>query len=133
MRPPLLPTGSTHQVGVDGELRFFTPVSAYIPEAGFLWTDERIWSEQYGSFVASQQESGQNRVILNDKINRMCPWSFEPVNGNTGSTILPGQQVYLRSVETGHYVTALREEPATTDLYLNVDYPNNEPRRTKIL
>lgn len=72
MRPFLPQIESAPQIVGDGGLRFSAPISAYIPGAGFLWTDEKIWSEQDGSFVTSRLESGQNRVILNDKINRMC-------------------------------------------------------------
>ncbi|KAL2822637.1 hypothetical protein BJX63DRAFT_427196 [Aspergillus granulosus] len=112
-----------------------TPVSIYLPHAGFLWSDLNAWDEELAVFETANEpgeEEGtagaSRRIVFKDPIGRMKPWVIQrPVTSYSPhgpiSPIRNGDQLLLRDAELDGFLTA-EEEPSILDrLFLGAGDP----------
>lgn len=109
----------------------YSPMSLYVPRAGFLWTDRQEWLEDMGIFgIEKDNAEGiadtlPQRLFFADPIARRHPWVLELayLNPSLGpmqqdyrnSRINPEDAVYLRSKITGRYLGTVEGKPSIVD------------------
>ncbi|KAM5440975.1 hypothetical protein MferCBS31731_004114 [Microsporum ferrugineum] len=128
-------------------LRPLTAMSFYLPQAGFLWSDELVWSEIYGVYStlsvyekdikdSQRQDDGREpppyRLFLRDKFNRRYPWSFKPAgldNSNahlhpaiTDGFLRENEVVFIQSGINNRYLGVQRRLQSVIDQELGVEF-----------
>ncbi|KAF2138203.1 uncharacterized protein K452DRAFT_311572 [Aplosporella prunicola CBS 121167] len=113
----------------------YTPLSLYMPRAGFLWTDNLIWREEFGVFgstpgldlLQSSLENEPHRAFFADPIGRRHPWVLQlasvPVESDatqqaykrSGSSLVSEDAVFLRSRVTGRFLGVVQGKPSIVD------------------
>lgn len=107
----------------------YSPISLYIPRAGFLWTDNLVWQDEYGVFGPQSQTTdpvptdiegvggrvSSQRVFFADPLARRHPWVFELASipddldlrqrDYVQSHLASGEAIYVRSRITGRYLS----------------------------
>jgi len=113
-----------------------TPLSIYLPRAGFLWSDELVWLDEDGFFDQVHTSSSEvfsarrlneqhsanisgHRVFLADKIARRYPWQIQPFDSHSNH-LYDGEPIFLKSLINNRAVCVQPEKRTVTDSELGL-------------
>lgn len=124
----------------------YFPVSLYVPRAGFLWTDDLVWMDDFGTFASEPRvaarsphhhealASAPQRAFFADPIARRHPWALELASVPDGleerqmdyvySHVAPREAVSLRSRAIGRYLGPVDGRLSIVDREMGVREPD---------
>jgi hypothetical protein len=117
----------------DRQLRSGVAYTFYVPGAGFLWSDDKVWKQSlpeklWGAPNHDGDDQGKQwavddsyRVFFQDKFNERYPWTVEPVlplpthQWRKQQTLKSGSNVHLYDPTTAQYLCVIPNERVVTE------------------